>query len=267
MTVSLGLIAGAGELAPIFVREARKTGRKVVAVTFDKESEKLMAGEADEVYRLALGQAGKVFKTFHGADVTEVAMIGKIDKRAIFKNPKFDMRAISILAKMKTKNDDTFMLTIVSELEKEGFKVINQTEILKALMPGKGHLSKRKPTDDELADIEFGMKMAKGVADLDIGQTVIVKKRAILAVEAIDGTDETIKRGGEIAGKGAVVCKVSKPHQDQRFDVPAVGENTIKTMVAHNVGVLAIEAGKTVVVNEDKMSRLCDKHKIVFVAL
>ncbi|VAX15817.1 UDP-2,3-diacylglucosamine pyrophosphatase [hydrothermal vent metagenome] len=267
MTSTLGLIAGKGDLPAIFAREAKHQGMKVVAITFDKDSEIITSREADETHLLGLGQAGKVIKTFHGANISQIAMIGKIDKRVIFKNMKFDLRALKILNNMKRKNDDNFMLAVVAELESEGFKIINQTAILKNHMPGAGQFTRRKPTGQELEDIRFAMEMARGIAALDIGQTVIVKDKAVLAVEAIEGTDEAIERGSLIARKGAIVVKVSKPKQDPRFDVPTVGINTVETMARFNATALAVEAGKTVVVNKDKMVEICDRHKIAFVAV
>ncbi len=157
MIPTLGLIAGKGDLPAIFAREAKLKGMRVVAITFDEDSEKITSKEADETYRVGLGQAGKVIKTFHGANVSQIAMIGKIDKRAIFKNMKFDLRAIKILSNMKRKNDDNFMLAVVEELESEGFKIINQTGILKNHMPGAGQFTRRKPTGPEVEDIQFAM--------------------------------------------------------------------------------------------------------------
>jgi hypothetical protein len=133
-------------------------------------------------------------------------------------------------------------------------------------MPGAGHLAGRRPDERELADIEFGMRMARGIAALDIGQTVVVKDRAVLAVEAIEGTDETIERGGRIAGPGAVVCKVSKPNQDSRFDIPTVGPGTVEIMAAHGASALSVEAGRTLVVDIASIAEICGRHGISFTA-
>ncbi len=267
MSAPLGLIAGSGELPVVLVREAKLAGRKVVVVIFDDKYADALSSEADNVSLLGLGQAGKVIKTFQDAGVEEIVLAGKVDKRVIFKNMKFDFKALSILNGLRQRNDDTFMLGIVDALEKDGLKVVSQADILRSLMPESGKLAKRALSEQEKKDIEFGMDMAKGIAALDIGQTVVVKDGAVLAAEAIEGTDEAIERGSGIAGKGAVVCKVSKPDQDPRFDVPTVGVETIKKMVECNAGALAIEAGETVVVNLEAMLKLCDRHKIAFVAL
>lgn len=251
----------------LLVREARAAGRDVVAVTFDKASYETLSGLAVKTRLVGLGQAGKVIRAFKEAGALEVAFAGKIDKRVLFENPRFDMRAISILKNLKSRSDDNIMLGIVDELEREGFTVASQEELLKNLMPGAGQLSRRKPTAGEWGDIKFGMKMAKGIAALDIGQTVVIRDKAVVAAEAIEGTDEAIERGGRIAKKAAVVCKVSKPKQDPRFDVPTVGENTIKTMISVKASVLAIEAGKTLVADIKDTVELCDANNIAFVAV
>lgn len=267
MVAPLGLIAGKGELAPILVRKRNNDGRPVVVVTFDKSTEEIISKETDMVHRVGLGQVDKVIRIFRKSGVEEVAFAGKVDKRALFENPLFDLRALSLLKNLDRRNDDAIMIAIVTEFEKEGFKVANQMEMFKDLIPGPGLLSKRAPNKKESADIEFGMKMAKGIAALDIGQTVVVRGLAVVAVEAIDGTDETIERGGRIAKKGAVVLKVSKPDQDPRFDVPAVGLDTIKTMISVRAATLAIEANKTLVIDMPAVVKTCDRSKIAFIAV
>lgn len=262
----LGLIAGKGRLPALFIGEATARGFEVAAVTFDKESLDALSPLTPNIRMVGLGQAGALIKAFKEAGAEEITMLGKVDKRALFENPKFDLRAVSILKNLDFQNDDAVMAAVVLELEKEGFKVVSQIQYLKDHMPGVGHLAGRKPDGRELADIEFGMRMAKGIAALDIGQTVVVKDRAVVAVEAIDGTDETIERGGRIAGSGAVVCKVSKPGQDSRFDIPAVGPGTVEAMAAHGASALAIEAGKTLVVDIASVSEICARHGITFTA-
>ncbi len=263
----LGIIAGAGEIAPLLAKEAKAIGATVVAVTFDQATNEIMSQVADKTFLLGLAQAGKIIDTLKKEGVREVSFIGKVDKRVLLKNPKFDLRAISILKRLNARNDDSIMLAIVGELEKEGFIIADQTKLLKNLLPGEGVFSKRKPSAKEWEDIKFGMKMAKGIAGLDIGQTVVVKDSAVMAVEAIEGTDETVERGGAIGGKGAIVCKVCKPNQDPRFDVPAVGTSTIEVMKKSNCSLLAIEAHSTLVVGMDKVSAACDSSDIAFVSV
>lgn len=267
MGAPLGLIAGKGELAPILVRKLNASERPVVVITFDKSTEKIISKQTDTVYRVGLGQADKVIRIFRKTGVEEIAFAGKVDKRALFENPLFDFRALSLLKNLDRRNDDAIMIAIVAEFEKEGFKIASQMKLFEDLFPGPGQLSKRAPSKKQRADIEFGLKMAKGIAALDIGQTVVVLGSAVVAVEAIDGTDETIERGGRIAKKGAVVLKVSKPNQDPRFDVPAVGVDTIKTMIRVKAAALAIEANKTLVIDMPAVVEACDRSKITFVAV
>lgn len=262
----LGLIAGKGKLPAMFVGEASARGLEVAVVTFDKDSRDALSLHTPNVKMVGLGQAGALLKAFKEAGVEEITMLGKVDKRALFENPKFDLRALSLLKNLDFQNDDAVMSAIVSELEKDGFKVVGQAQYLQNHMPAAGHLAGRRPDERELADIEFGMRMAKGIAALDIGQTVVVKGRAVVAVEAIEGTDEAIERGGRIAGSGAVVCKVSKPMQDSRFDIPTVGSRTLEIMAAHGVSALAVEAGKTLVVDIVSMADICERHGIAFTA-
>lgn len=263
----LGLIAGKGDLTSILIDKLKSEGRPVLVITFDKASKEKLARRTEHVHCIGLGQVDKVIKTFQKAEINEIAFVGKVDKRSLFENPRFDLRALSLLKNLARRNDDSIMRAIVAELEKEGISVCSQIDLFRELIPGPGSLAKRAPSKNEKADIEFGMSMAKGIAGLDIGQTVVVRDTAVVAVEAIDGTDETIERGGGIAKKGAVVCKVSKPNQDPRFDVPTVGKGTIETMAKVRASVLAIEAGATLVVELKEMVKLCDRHKIAFVAV
>lgn len=260
----LGLIAGKGRLPALFIGEASARGLEVAVVTFDKESRDALSLLTPNVKMLGLGQAGALIKAFKEAGAVEITMLGKVDKRALFENPKFDLRAVSLLRNLDFQNDDAVMAAIVRELEKDGFRIVSQAQYLKNHMPGAGHLAGRRPDERELADIEFGMRMAKGIAALDIGQTVVVKDRAVVAVEAIEGTDEAIERGGRVAGPGAVVCKVSKPGQDSRFDIPTVGPGTVEIMAAHGASALSIEAGRTLVVDIASIAEICDRHGIAF---
>lgn len=267
MGAPLGLIAGKGDLPSLLVRQLKKEGREVIVITFDKATRDKLSEDASHVHCIGLGQASKVLKILNSADVEEVALVGKVDKRVIFENPRFDLRALSVLKNAGSRTDDSIMLAIVGELEKEGIKVADQVDLFGKFIPSAGVISRRKPGKKELDDIRFGMEMAKGVAGLDIGQTVVVSGGAVVAVEAIEGTDEAIERGGRIAKKGAVVCKVSKPQQDTRFDVPTVGVGTVETMVKSGAVVLAIEAGATLVVDLKATKRMCDENKIAFVAV
>ncbi len=262
----LGLLAGRGELPRLLVEAAQGMGWNVVAITFDQESYDQLAGIADKTHRIGLAQAGKTIETLKAAGCKKVTFIGKVDKRVLYENPKFDMKALSILRRLDLKSDDALMIGIVDALERDGFEVADQSTMLKSLMPRPQLFTTREPTPEQENDIAFGLRMAKGIGALDIGQTVVVKEGAVVAVEAIDGTDETIKRAGPLCKGGGVVCKVAKPQQDQRFDIPTVGLGTVASMVEAEMTVLAIEAGATIVVGLEKVITACDLHGIVFVA-
>lgn len=195
-------------------------------------------------------------------------MIGKVTKEILFKGLKFpDLRAIKLLAKLRNRKDDTIMLAIVEEIEKDGIEVADQTLYLKPLMPPTGVLTKRRPTPEEEDDIRFGFVTAKAMGGMDIGQTVVVKNKAVMAVEAIEGTDACIRRGGELGRGKSVVVKVAKPNQDVRFDVPAVGKQTIQSMLDSGCTVLAMEAERTLFVEQEEVLRLANAHDLCICAV
>jgi len=267
MTKMIGLIAGAGEMPFMWARAARDKGAEVIAVAIAEEARKGLDGIVSQLHCFSVGQVGKIIKTFKDEGIKELVFIGKVNKSLIFKDIKFDLRAITLMARLKDRKDDTIMLAIVDELKKEGIDVIEQTIFLEEMMPGPGILSKRKPTREEMADIEFGMEMAKGIAALDIGQTVVVKEKAVMAVEAIEGTDEAIRRGGALGRGDFVVVKVAKPNQDLRFDIPTVGIDTLKAMIEAGGKALALEAKKTFLVDMEDVIKEADRNGIAIVAV
>ena len=262
-----GIVAGRGEIPAILARELVEKGLSVVAVTYYDETEEELRHVTDNVTRLGVAQVGATLDVFEKAGVKEICLIGKVDKRALFGKMKIDLTGAKIIGKLVLRNDDSVVMGVIEEIERRGFTVANQEELLKNHMPSAGVYSKREPTEKEQEDIKFGMKMARGIAGLDIGQTVVTKNQATLAAEAIEGTDEAIERGGRIAKKGAVVCKVSKPNQDPRFDVPTIGVSTIEVMASVEAKVLAVEADKTLVVNLSAVTEACDRAGIAFVAV
>jgi DUF1009 family protein len=191
-------------------------------------------------------------------------MIGKVTKEVLYKAGAIvpDLRAIKILASVPDRKDDTIMNAIVKEIESEGIIVMDQTELIKPLLPKPGVLTKRQPTPEELADMEFGFEMAKAIGGLDIGQTVVVKNRAVMAVEAIEGTDACILRGGFLGKGGVIVAKTAKPSQDQRFDIPGFGTKTMESMIHAGATGIVIEAGNTLVVDREKTIAMADAHNI-----
>lgn len=224
---------------------------------------------ADKVYEIAPGQLGRNIHLLKEHNVDSIVFIGKVPKLAVLKNMyKFDWEAIRELSRLPDFNDDTIQFAIGDIAIRHGVKVLTQSEFLRELFPEVGIMTKRVPTAAEYADIEFGMRIAKEIARLDIGQTVIVKNQMIMAIEAVEGTDEAIKRAVKLANGPVVVCKVSKPNQDQRFDIPAVGMRTLNSMACDKGGgVLAIEANETMVVEREEMTAFCDANGMTLVAV
>lgn len=265
---ALGIIAGNGHLPLIAARQAKAEGLKVYVAAVKGEADDLILDIADEVCWVKLGELKKLVRFFNKHSVSQACMEGKITKTNIFKGhvrPDLDM--LFLFSKLPDKKDDTILASICDYIDSKGVTIIDSTRFLSDCLPGEGVLTRKRPDKKKLADIEFGLNLAKSIAGLDIGQSVIVKDTAVLAVEAIEGTDEAILRGGELGGKGATVVKVEKPDQDMRFDVPTVGPNTINSMIKAKAAVLAFEAGKTIFVEQEKVVSEADQNGIVIVGI
>jgi len=260
----LGVLSGVGHLPVEVTKSAKQLGMRVVVIGVVPGTDLELQCVADAYYEINIGKIGKILKTLKNENVTDVTMIGKVTKEVLYKAGTIipDLRALKILASVPDRKDDTIMNAIVKELEADGFKVMNQTELIKPLLPKSGVLTKRKPTDLELQDMEFGFKMAKAIGGLDIGQTVVVKNKAVLAVEAIEGTDQCILRGGLLGKGGVVVAKTSKPQQDQRFDIPGFGLTTLESMVRAGATGIVLESGGALIVERDKAIAYADEHNI-----
>jgi len=263
----IGLIAGTGELPRIVAQQAAEDNIKVFAIALSKESISSLRPVCNKVFHLGIGQTNKILKTLKNEKIKNVLMIGKVDKKVIFQTKIFDFRSLKILKNMKLKDDKSLMMVVIDELKLEGISCLDQSIFLKKLFPSKGVLTKRKSTKSEWEDIQYGFSIAKKMAQMEIGQTVVVKDKSIVAVEAMEGTDQTIMRGLKIAGKGAVVVKVSRPKQDFRYDIPVVGETTFSMMIKGKAAVLALEAERTLMVNKEKMVELANKYQISIVAV
>lgn len=265
----VGLIAGIGNLPVEFMRAAQHEGYEVVVISVVTEGAPELQAEADAYYQISVFKSDTVIKTFLKEGVTDVTMLGKVTKEHLYKKITTipDMRTIKLLNRLRNRKDDTIMLAIVEELEKEGLAVADQTKYMRPLMPPVGVMTMRKPTEVEQLDIEFGFTLAKQMGALDIGQTVVVKEQAAMAIEAIEGTDECIKRGGALGREGAVVVKTAKPNQDVRFDVPAVGMKTLESMITGNCKVLAMEAKRTIFVEQEAVLQKANELGIVICAV
>lgn len=263
----IGLIAGNGQLPVIWAKNAQTNGIDVVTISLSADNKKDLKKYCSAVYDFGPGQIEKISQTLQKENIKQLAFIGKVHKGLVLRRPKFDAKAIELLKQAKRLNDDAVMLMAVSELEKIGITVLDQTLFIKELMAAPGVLGKHKPTKEQEDDANYGFWVAKAMGQVDIGQTVVIKDKMVMAVEAIEGTDKCIERGSKIAKKGAVIAKTAKPSQDLRFDVPAVGLATLKTMKKHKASVIAVEAGKTIIVDQRKTIEYADANNIVVMAI
>ena len=264
---TLGLLSGIGHLPVDVAQSAKAMGYRVVAIGVVPGVDPGLAASVDAYYDIHIGKLGKIINTLKKNQVTKVTMIGKVTKEILYSEGAIipDFRAIKLLTSLPDRKDDTIMNAIVKELEEEKMAVMDQTLLIQPLLPAPGVLSKRKPTAGELEDIEFGFQVAKEIGRLDIGQTVVVKNKAVMAVEAIEGTDACILRGGTL-GKGVIVAKTAKPAQDNRFDMPSVGMRTIESMIAAGAAGIVMEAGRTLLVERERTLALADEHDMFVVA-
>lgn len=259
----IGIIAGGGQFPLLFTRAARAEGRQVVAVGHQGETGEELAAEADFFCWVKLGQLGKIIHFFQKNDVREAVFLGSITKVRIFKDVRPDLKGLSLWNKIDIKHDDAILKAIAKALEDEGIKVLESTIYLKDLLFPKGILTRKKPNAKQIADIKFGWQVAREIGRLDIGQCVVVRNRSVLAVEAIEGTDAAIRRGGSLGHKNAVVVKIKKPGQDFRFDLPAIGIETINSMREVQAAVLAVEAGQSLLFNRAEVIKQAQKAGIV----
>ena len=263
---TIGIIAGTGQFPLLFARAAKAKGYRVAAVAHKGETFPELEQEVDEITWVQVGQLGKIIKALRRAGVEKAVMCGGVEKTRMFVDVRPDIKALSLLGRIRHLADDGILRTFCQVLEEEGVSILPSHEFVPELLATEGVYTRRGPSKDESADIEVGWSLAADLGRLDIGQCVVVKGRVVVAVEAIEGTDACIKRGGELAGKGAVVIKRCKPIQDQRFDLPAVGEQTMKVMAQAGAGCLVIEAGRTLVFDREKMVSLADEHGICLLA-
>ena len=266
---TLGLLAGIGHLPVDVAQSAKKLGYKVVAIAVVADTDPELPENADEFYTINVGKVGKILQTLKQHDVKNVTMIGKVTKEVLYKNGVMipDLTTIRVLASLPDRKDDTIMNAIVKLIEDTGMHVMDQTVLIQPLLPEPGVLTKRKPTEQEWEDMRFGFRMAKELGRLDIGQTVVVKNRAVMALEAIEGTDACILRGGFLGKGGVVVAKTAKPAQDNRFDMPSVGTTTLTSMIHAGATGIVIEAGRTLLVDRKRTLAMAEEKGITIVSM
>ena len=266
---TLGLLAGIGHLPVDVAQSAKKLGYKVVAIAVVADTDPELPENADVFYTINVGKVGKILQTLKQHDVKNVTMIGKVTKEVLYKNGVMipDLTTIRVLASLPDRKDDTIMNAIVKLIEDKGMHVMDQTVLIQPLLPEPGVLTKRKPTEQEWEDMRFGFRMAKELGRLDIGQTVVVKNRAVMALEAIEGTDACILRGGFLGKGGVVVAKTAKPAQDNRFDMPSVGTTTLTSMIHAGATGIVIEAGRTLLVDRKRTLAMAEEKGITIVSM
>lgn len=264
----IGLLAGEGRLPAIFAEEARKKGAKVIAFAAKGLASPELKDCVDKMYWVDIADTKKLPFMILANGIRKLVMLGKVPKSLFFKKDFSKSSHItSLLKDTKDRGDDSILRKVSNKAKKFGVRFINPADFLSDYMPKKGTFTKREPTEREWEDIEFGKETARVLGKLDIGQTVVVQNKAVLAVEAIEGTDEAIKRSGRFSKGGMVVVKMMKPTQDPRFDIPAVGLETINSLVEAGAGVFAMEAGKTLFIDREKAIAKANANKISLVAI
>jgi DUF1009 family protein len=260
-----GLIAGNGQFPFHVVEGARNANVSLAVVAIREETDPRIDKVAQNVTWVGIGQLGKMISIFKDQGVTHVMMAGQVKHVQIFSGAMPDMRMVKMLWNLPRRNTDALIGGVAGEMAKEGIELIDSTHFIKDHLATEGVLTKRKPTDVEIGNIEYGLHIAGEIARLDLGQTIVVRAKACVAIEAMEGTDATIKRAGELVKGKLTVVKVAKPDQDMRFDVPVVGSTTIHAMIDAGATCLSITAGKTLIFEKDEMLKLADKYKICVV--
>lgn len=260
--MNYGLIAGNGQFPFLVVKGARNAGVSLSVVAIKEETDPRIDDVAQNVAWVGIGQLGKMISFFKSNGVTRVIMAGQVKHVQIFSGAMPDMRMVKMLWNLPRRNTDALIGGVADELAKEGIELIDSTHFIKDHLSPQGVLTKRKPTDTERENIKYGLHIADEIARLDLGQTIVIRAKACVAIEAMEGTDATIRRAGELANGKLSVVKVAKPDQDMRFDVPVIGVPTIAAMIEAGATCLSITAGKTLIFDRAEMIRLANDNKI-----
>lgn len=265
---TIGIIAGNGRFPVLAAKEARESGYRILTAAIEKEADPALEKMSDGFIWVKIGELAKLVKFFRSNGVHEAIMAGKVEKVRLFQeNVRPDFEMVKVLMKTRDFKDDSLLAGIADYLHGQGIDLMDSTFLMKHALPGPGILGKKKPSKEVAEDLEFGFRMAKVIAGADIGQTVIVKKKAVLAVEAIEGTDHAIRRGGALGDNRVTVVKVAKPNQDMRFDVPAVGLKTFVALLDVKAEAFGFEAGKTIFLDRDDFVKRADEAGIAVVGL
>jgi UDP-2,3-diacylglucosamine hydrolase len=263
---NLGIIAGNGVYPRLIADAARKAGvKKIVAAAFTDETDQILRQHVDVLEWMRVGQLGRLLKFFSGQGIHHAIMAGQIAPKNLF-DLRPDLKALTLLGKLRVRNAESIFAAIADELAKINIDLLPATTFLEDSLASPGLIAGPKLSSRQEHDVELGWSVAKEIARLDVGQTIIIKNGTIVAVEALEGTNEAIKRGGTLAREGAVMVKVSKPNQDMRFDVPVIGVDTIRIAAESGVRVIAVEAGRTLLLQNDAIADLANRSKTSIVA-
>jgi UDP-2,3-diacylglucosamine hydrolase len=265
--MKLGLIAGNGRFPFLVIEGAHRAGAEVAVAAIREETDPAIEKIADRLTWVGIGQLGKMLRFFKNEGVEKAIMAGQVKHVQIFSNAIPDVRMLKMLLRLPRRNTDALIGAVAGELTSEGIELIDSTHFLKDQLPATGTLTRRTPDDRERSDIEYGLEVAKEIARLDLGQTIVVRDRACVAIEAMEGTDAVIRRAGGLVRGRLTVVKIAKPDQDMRFDVPVVGIPTLESMVASGATCLCLTAGKTLMFDRREMIAMADKNKIAITAV
>ncbi|MEK6711300.1 MAG: UDP-2,3-diacylglucosamine diphosphatase LpxI [Nitrospinota bacterium] len=254
----IGLIAGSGALAEEFLASARGQGREVAVVALSGPVRTALGPRADAIVHLPPSQPKKIIRFFHSEGVRQIGFAGKVEKGLLFQTLRFDLDALRFIRRAGNMADATIMDEVIRYAEDNGLRVLPQTDFLAHLLTPEGPIGRRRLKEAQRKDAGYAIRVAREVARLDIGQTVVVRRGAVVAVEAVEGTDEAIRRGCRLAGKGALVCKAARPAQDPRYDIPVVGLGTLEAIREGGASALLIEAGRTFLLERERFAREAD---------
>jgi DUF1009 family protein len=265
--MKFGLIAGNGEFPFLVVEGAKRQGVSLAVVAIKEETDKRIEEVAEKVVWVGIGQLGRMISFFKKEAVEKAIMAGQVKHVQIFSGALPDLRMVKMLWNLPQRNTDSLIGGIAGEMSKEGIELIDSTYFIQDQLAQEGILTTRKPDETERGNIEYGLRVANEIARLDLGQTIVVRAKACVAIEAMEGTDAVIKRAGELTKGKLTVIKVAKPNQDMRFDVPVVGVPTIQTMISAGATCLCLTARKTLIFDKEKMLKLANQNKISIVAV
>jgi DUF1009 family protein len=264
--MKLGLIAGNGKFPFLVLEGAKRAGTSVAVAAIREETDPAIESVADRLTWVGIGQLGKMLRFFKDEGVDKAIMAGQVKHVQIFSRALPDVRMLKMLLRLPRRNTDALIGAVANELASEGIELIDSTCFLQDHLPQAGTLTKRAPDERERSDVEYGLEIARGIAGMDLGQTIVVRDRACVAIEAMEGTDAVIRRAGELVRGRLTVVKIAKPDQDMRFDVPVVGVPTIESMKEAGATCICVNAGKTLMFDRGDMVALANKHKIAIVA-